>query len=165
MFSDSKIFMPLCHAVKIAEQLGDKDLVDATEDGIKDLVAWVERRDLTEWTKTDYRGIIKRFFKWENGGEYPEKVEWVSTTYSGNEKKLPEKLITEEDVEKLMKTLEPRFFLTGRINNLQVNRYKETVVINVGYGKNGDFVIVDTGRDRVELYEEWERCLKTISID
>ncbi|KXA95993.1 hypothetical protein AKJ37_06310 [candidate division MSBL1 archaeon SCGC-AAA259I09] len=40
-------------------------------------MARVERKDLAEWTRTDYRRIIKRFFKCENGGEYPEKVEWI----------------------------------------------------------------------------------------
>lgn len=69
-----------------------------------------------------------------------------------------------KEVENLMKALEPRFFLTGHIHNLQVDRYKETLVVNTGYGKNGEFVIVDTGEGRIELYEGWDRRLKTVSI-
>lgn len=102
--SDGRIFKLLCHTRKIAERLGDRNLVDATEEDVKDLVAWVERRDLAEWTKTDYRRIIKRFFKWENGGECPDKVEWVKTTYRHRDKKLSEKLLNDSTVFPLIST-------------------------------------------------------------
>ncbi|KXA94902.1 hypothetical protein AKJ36_02010 [candidate division MSBL1 archaeon SCGC-AAA259I07] len=100
--SDSRIFKVLIHTRKYAERLDGKSLAEATEGDIKDLVAWVQKRDLADSTKRDYREILKRFYKWLNGGEYPEKVEWISTTRKKKNKKLPEKMLGENDVEKLL---------------------------------------------------------------
>ncbi|KXB05013.1 hypothetical protein AKJ50_01815 [candidate division MSBL1 archaeon SCGC-AAA382A13] len=100
--SDSRIFKLLIHTRKYAEKLDGKSLADATEGDIKDLVAWVQKRNLADSTKRDYREILKRFYKWLNGGEYPEKVEWISTTRKKKNKKLPEKMLDENDVEKLL---------------------------------------------------------------
>ncbi|GAI45877.1 unnamed protein product, partial [marine sediment metagenome] len=75
--SEGRIFKVLIHTRKHAEELGGRSLADASEDDIKDLVVRVQRRDLAESTKCDYREILKRFFKWLNGGDYPKKVRWI----------------------------------------------------------------------------------------
>ncbi|KXA92206.1 hypothetical protein AKJ64_03735 [candidate division MSBL1 archaeon SCGC-AAA259E17] len=110
--SDGRVYKVLSTTKLVAEKLDGKSLVDATEDDIKDIVAWVEKRDISEWTKTDYRRMVKRFYKWENGGEYLDKVEWVNTTYRGNNEKLPENLpeygfrqLSVDELEKLFEDL------------------------------------------------------------
>lgn len=57
----------------------------------------------------DYKVMLKRFYKWlrmEEGQKlgknvYPDEVEWISTTMKNNRKKLPDELLTIEDVKKL----------------------------------------------------------------
>ncbi|KXB01605.1 hypothetical protein AKJ41_00975 [candidate division MSBL1 archaeon SCGC-AAA259O05] len=66
--SDARIFKLLIHTRKFAERLDGKGLAGATEEDIKDLVAGVQKRDLADSTKRDYREILKRFYKWLNGG-------------------------------------------------------------------------------------------------
>jgi len=100
--SKGRIFKILIHTRKFAEELHGTSLVSASGDGIKDLVAWVQNRDLAESTKADYKQVLKQFFKWLNDGEYPKKVSWIRATIKKNEGKLPEKLLTEEDVQKLV---------------------------------------------------------------
>ncbi|KXA90542.1 hypothetical protein AKJ37_00140 [candidate division MSBL1 archaeon SCGC-AAA259I09] len=49
---------------------------------------------------------MKKFYKWLNDREYPERVVWIKTTRKNSNSKLPEKLLTEEDIEKLIETAE-----------------------------------------------------------
>ncbi|KXA98627.1 hypothetical protein AKJ39_01375 [candidate division MSBL1 archaeon SCGC-AAA259J03] len=67
-------------------------------------------------------------------------------------------------VRELLEVLRPRFFLSGHIHSQQVGFCKGTWAINVGYGVNREFVIVDLSRERIELYEEGHRKLETISF-
>ena len=88
---------------KIAEMLG-KDFDAATKDDIEDLVLKIERSAYSPWTKHDYKVVLKRFYKWLKGGgeEYPEEVKWIKTTLKAKDGLLPEDLLTEEEVMKLV---------------------------------------------------------------
>lgn len=57
----------------------DKPFSRITKDDIIDFVAKIEQKDYSEWTKHDYKMILKRFFKWFRGceEEYPEEVRWI----------------------------------------------------------------------------------------
>ena len=45
----------------------NKPFSKVTKDDIIDFVAKIEQRDYSEWTKHDYKMILKRFFKWLRG--------------------------------------------------------------------------------------------------
>lgn len=79
------IYNLLDKMVVIAEQM-DTILENASGEDIKDLLAWVNQKDLAPVTRADYRISLKRFYKWYNGGERPEKVEWISTQVKGSRK-------------------------------------------------------------------------------
>lgn len=134
--SDARIHKLLTHLRPIARRL-DKGFEETSEDDIKDIIAWVRERDLADSTKRDYKVVLKKFYKWLNDGEYPEKVDWIKTTRKNNNHKLPEDLYTEEDVEKLIETAEnPRdkAFIAllwetgariGEIINLKVSSFED----------------------------------------
>jgi site-specific recombinase XerD/ribosomal protein L40E len=88
---------------KIGEILG-KDFDAATKRDIEDLVFKIERSDRSPWTKHTYKVILKRFYRWLKGGdeEYPEEVRWIKTTFKARDELLPEDLLTEEDVMRLV---------------------------------------------------------------
>jgi len=88
---------------KIGEILG-KDFDAATKRDIEDLVFKIERSDRSPWTKHTYKVILKRFYRWLKGGdeEYPEEVRWIKTTLKARDELLPEDLLTEEDVMRLV---------------------------------------------------------------
>lgn len=100
-YSKARIYKLLTCLKIIAEHI-DYNFEGATEEDIKSTIAWVNRRDLSDATKTDYRIILKMFYKWLNGGEYPDKVKWISTTVKRSNDTLPQDVLTEEDVEKLI---------------------------------------------------------------
>jgi len=155
--SKGRIFKVLIHTRRYAEELDGKSLVDATKDDIKDLVAWVQDRDLADSTRCDYREVLKRFFKWLNGGEYPEKAKWISTTKKQKDDKLPEKLLTEDDIEKLIaaarnprnRALVAVMWETGA----RPGEYLDLKVGDIEERKHGKKVVVDgkTGPRRLPL--------------
>jgi len=80
-----------------------KDFDKASIDDIKSLVGKIERSDYAEWTKHDYKVALKRFYKWlRKSDEYPPEVKWIKAVMKNNRTKLPEELLTEEEVKKLI---------------------------------------------------------------
>jgi len=45
------------------------DLEDATEKNIRQYVSSLERSGLSQWTKHDYKIVLKKFYWWLNGDE------------------------------------------------------------------------------------------------
>jgi site-specific recombinase XerD len=79
------------------------DFEDATLEDVKAVVAKINAKEYSEWTKQLYKVTLKKFYRWLKGGEkYPEEVEWIRTTVKRNKKKLPEDLLTEEEIEKYL---------------------------------------------------------------
>jgi integrase/recombinase XerD len=94
---------------KISELLDGKDFSKLTKQDITKYCSKVNNADYTEWTKRDFRIMIKRFMKWlrEQEGQtfdkhqYPEEVKWISTSMKNNRQKLPNELLIIDDVKKL----------------------------------------------------------------
>lgn len=82
------------------------NLQDVKKEDMKRLVGEIERSDYMEWTKHDYKVTIKRFWKWLRQTEdtYPEEVRWIKTTMRNSRSKLPEDLLSQEDVRKLIES-------------------------------------------------------------
>ena len=88
---------------KIAEWL-KKDFNEATKEDLEQLINQLERSDYSPWTKHDYKVALKRFYKWLKGteDEYPIEVKWIKTTLKKKDILLPDQLLTEEDVKKIV---------------------------------------------------------------
>ncbi|KXB08420.1 hypothetical protein AKJ56_01315, partial [candidate division MSBL1 archaeon SCGC-AAA382N08] len=119
---------------------------------------WVQDKDLADPTQRDYKVILKKFYKWLNGnGEYPDKVEWIDTTKKKRNNKLPEKMLTEEDVEKLIKTAEnPRdkaFISMLWETGARIGELIDLTVGSIEDRKNGKKVVIKgkTGARRLPL--------------
>ncbi|KKH50161.1 tyrosine-type recombinase/integrase [Methanosarcina sp. 1.H.A.2.2] len=77
------------------------DFEDATERDIRGYVSSLERSDFSQWTKHDYKVVLKKFYRWLNDGEEPSLVKWINTSLKDKNRKLPEEMLTEDEV-KLM---------------------------------------------------------------
>jgi len=87
---------------KLAGWLG-KDLDRADKGDIERLVNLVERKPYSAWTKHDYRVTLKKFYRWLRGREeYPPEVRWIKTTMREKDLLLPEEILTEEEVERIV---------------------------------------------------------------
>lgn len=131
----------------------DIPFTEASKENIRKLVRKIEQGNYTEFTKNQYKAIIKRFYKWLNGDEeYPKKVKRIKTSCRKTKRKLPEDLITKKELEKMIDsadhirdkalvslTYESGFrigeVLTLRIKHIVFDEYGAKVL--VGEGKTG----------------------------
>lgn len=80
-----------------------KDFKKAQRSDIEKIVAEIEAGSLAPATKQSYIVTIKKFYKWLNGGEeYPGCVKWLKTTGKKNNERLPEDLLTEEEIKRMI---------------------------------------------------------------
>ena len=129
-----------------------KPFAKITKNDIAELIREIEERNYADWTKHDYKVVLKMFFRWfKKTDEYPDEVKWVKTTVK-NHKLLPEEVLTEDDVKKMVESainLRDKALilvlyesgcrigeiLTLRIRNVQFDDYGAVLLVS---GKTGD---------------------------
>lgn len=104
--------------LRLSKRFLNKDFEKMTKQSMQKLIGNVESSNLKEWTKQGYRIAMKKFFRWlenktieqynkknpENkkpllkDKEYPESVEWINTTMKNSKTRLPEEILTEDDI-------------------------------------------------------------------
>ena len=144
--------------IKVAEIL-NKDFMKASKEDIEQVVYEIESRDFSEWTKHDYRITIKKFYKWlkGDGEEYPPEVKWIKSKRNGKNHKLPEELITLDEVKALVEAAEnPRdkaMFLTLYESGARVGELLNMKIKHVQFDKYGALIMLNgkTGMRRIRL--------------
>lgn len=93
----------LCYLPRMARILG-VDFDKVTRDDMVRMMAEVKRLGLAHGTTRDYKKIIKRFYRWLLGNDefYPPQVCWIKCEHKSANKILPEDLLSEEDVRKMV---------------------------------------------------------------
>ena len=82
-------------------RIAGKPFKSLKKEDILRIVKEVELRNYSEWTKRDYKIILKKFYRWLRGSEeYPEEVRWIRPR-TKSKTVLPEEILTTEEV-KLM---------------------------------------------------------------
>jgi len=104
--STARVVRYLYDLIKIENWLG-KDFEHAGMEDIKALVCTIEKTSYAEHTKRDLKIILKKFYRWLRGTEeYPPEVRWIKTNIKRNKNKLPEDMLTEDEIEKLINAAE-----------------------------------------------------------
>ena len=127
------------------------DFDKVTKKEMEAYIGRLERSDKSNWTKHDYKIAVKKFYAWLNGGKESELTDWIKTTLSKKETRMPEELLIEEEVLKLIdsaksprdKALIALMWDVGarigeianiKIKNLTFDEYGMSVLLN---GKTG----------------------------
>jgi integrase len=81
----------------------NKPLLESTREDIEAFLCYLEQRNYSGWTKSDYKVILRTFYKWllGNDEEYPLVVKWIKNK-EPKDSLLPEELLTEEEVLRLV---------------------------------------------------------------
>ena len=95
--------------VRLSQRMNNRVFSTLMKKDIENIVAEINNSDFSEWTKRDYRIILKRLIKFireREGsvfrkGEYPPEVAWLSSTMKKARKKLPKELLTIDDIKEL----------------------------------------------------------------
>ncbi|MFA6269454.1 MAG: tyrosine-type recombinase/integrase [archaeon] len=90
----------------LAKQLKEKPLLSLEKKDIEELVFQIRSSPKSLSTKQKYLICMKKFYKWANGGTYPEKIAWVHVKKSISDQKLPEDLLTLEEVKRMLNVCE-----------------------------------------------------------
>jgi integrase len=155
----------------IGEMIG-KPFKKATSEDIKRVVHHFEYDDYSVWTRHDIKVILKQFYRWLDGEDYPKIVKWICTTIPHKDKPLVKEteLLSEEEVNKLIATADhPRNKAIlailaesgariGEIGNLTIGQIKidtSGAVLNVS-GK--------TGRRRLRIISATPFLVKWLDI-
>ncbi|MCP8309007.1 MAG: tyrosine-type recombinase/integrase [archaeon] len=143
---------------KLAE-LVNKPFSEMTKEDIVEIVQKIERRpDYSENTKQDYKLSIKKFFRFLKGEEnYPEEVRWIRITSKRCTRKLPEELLTEEEVKRMAEAARtPRdraLVLVLYESGCRIGETLSLKIRNVQFDEYGAVLTVDgkTGMRRVRV--------------
>jgi len=97
----AKIGRYLLDVRKFSRLLG-KNFIDAGKDDIRRVVADIEQSNLAPETKKSFKILLRKMYRFIRGidekGVYPEEVKWISIAIAKNHNKLPEELLTEEEI-------------------------------------------------------------------
>jgi len=84
-----------------------KPFSEATKDDLMKVVVEIEGTDLSFETKRGFKILLKKLFKCIRGTqgkkEYPDDVNWIVVGGKANNSKLPEELLTEKEVESIIR--------------------------------------------------------------
>ena len=144
---------------KLAEKL-EKDFDKATEEDLRELIRKIEMsNEYTDWTKRDFKIALKKFYKWHdgNGRKVPEKVEWIKTGKKVNSNKLPEELITVDEVKAMTEAAnnlrDKALVLTLYESGARAGELLSMKIKHVVFDKYGALVMLKgkTGMRRIRL--------------
>jgi integrase/recombinase XerD len=65
-------------------------------------ISELEKSDRSEWLKHDYKVTLKKFYKWFCKDDNPELTKWIKASISRKDQKLPEEMLIEEDILKMI---------------------------------------------------------------
>jgi len=65
-------------------------------------ISKLEQSNKSEWLKHDYKVCIKKFYKWYFKADNPELTKWIKASIGKKDRKLPEEMLTEEEILKMI---------------------------------------------------------------
>ena len=154
-YSKARIIKYLVTLERIARDLG-KPLTQAKKEDIVNLIAKIEQRGYSEWTKHDYKVILRIFYKWLRKNDYPEEVSWIKVRDSRNHK-LPEEILTQEEVQKMIDAADhirdKAFISTLYESGCRIGELLCLQIKHVQFDKFGAVLLVNgkTGQRRVRV--------------
>ena len=131
-----------------------KPYSEATKSDLVALAGDLEGKDYADNTKYDFKIVLKMFYRWLKGNDeiYPPEISWLRFKLKNKSHKLPEELLTEEDVLRIARAatnLRDRALVlmlyesgcrigelvTLRMKNVQFDQYGAVLRVT---GKTGD---------------------------
>ncbi len=90
------------HLKVIARHLGQSRFDEVDREDIVELVEWIHSRGSAPSTVSDYKQVLKQFYRWHNGGEEPEETKWIRRGPAARGQTLPRNLLSPTDVSRLI---------------------------------------------------------------
>lgn len=152
-----------------------KKYLDYDKKDIEEIIVRLEQSEYAEWTKYSYKIGLRKFFTWLKGkdGEHPPEVSWIKLRQKICNTKMPEELLTEEEVKLMIKfanTLRDRALISVLYESgCRISEILTMKIKHVAFDHYGCVISVSgkTGSRRVRLVsstlylQEWlnRHCL------
>jgi len=148
-------------------RFAEKDFDRMSRLDIEGLVRKIHANGFAPRTASDHLTAIKTFWKWleDTGDTYPGKVRWIKPWRRAGPCKLPEELLSKEDVEKLVNAaVNPRDKALISVlyeSGCRIGEILSLKIKNVEFDANGAVLIVTgkTGQRRVRLIHSVPRLV------
>lgn len=146
-------------ALKVQAEWLDGPFDEMDTDDVKDLVEYIHTRYDNDYTRSIHKRALRNVFGWMNGGEHPEETEWIQTYVSKGNGKLPEGLLTKDDVKAQIEAAynerDKAFIAMLYETGARIGELIDLTVGAIEDRKNGKKVVIDgkTGARRLPLVE------------
>lgn len=112
-----------------------KPFSEVTKEDVIGFIGTIEQRDYSEWTKRDYKVLLKRFYKWFRKCDegYPPEVKWIKVKDNFPNTLMKKDLLTVEEIESIVKaasTLRDKALIWLYFESMR--RLGEILNLNVG---------------------------------
>ncbi|MDI6807061.1 MAG: tyrosine-type recombinase/integrase, partial [Candidatus Aenigmarchaeota archaeon] len=124
----------------------------------------------SDWTKADLKKITKFFFRWLiNGnleGDYPDIVKWIKVKLKRNNQKVPEQILTKEEVElmasKANNLRDEALVLTLYETGCRVGELLNMKIKDIVFDQYGCYILISgkTGWRRVRMLDYSKKLLR-----
>ncbi|MEM5782539.1 MAG: site-specific integrase [Candidatus Aenigmatarchaeota archaeon] len=161
-YSKSRICKYLV-TLKTLRILLKKDFNEATKEDFENLVIKINNSDYSENTKSDFKKILKFYVRWLKfdslEGKYPEAVEWIKTSRKKNKEKVPEQILTKEEIElmasKTNNLMEKAFVLCLYESGCRISEFLNIKLKDINFDDYGAVIFVTgkTGWRRVRILD------------
>jgi len=147
---------------------------DCTRKDIEKLVDWLNTQHYSDYTRSDYLVVLKRFFQCLRGcdpneHEYPGEVKWIRVRRK-RKRILPETLLTREDIKRLLdateNTRDRALVLTHYESGCRIGEILSLRIQNIQFDQQGAVLIVNgkTGTRRVRIVSARTALAEWLSI-
>jgi site-specific recombinase XerD/RNA polymerase subunit RPABC4/transcription elongation factor Spt4 len=105
----AKIERYLFDLMKFSRML-KKPFQEASKEDLRGIIAELEQTNLSPETKKTFKIMLRKIYRFIRGidkkGVFPEEVDWISINIPSNHKKLPEELLTEDEIKRIIQNCE-----------------------------------------------------------
>lgn len=147
----------------LAEHVGDTSFEDLDESDMKELVEWIQDRDLAEETIDTYKKAIQSFWNWlydmEGDDDHPEPIAWIKLSRTNSNGTLPKDLLTKDDIERQVDAAknerDQAFIWLLYETGARIGELIDLTVGDIEDRQHGKKVVIDgkTGARRLPLVE------------
>ncbi|MEK6916018.1 MAG: tyrosine-type recombinase/integrase [Nanoarchaeota archaeon] len=92
--------------VRKLDRILNKKFTEGNKEDMRKVVAEIELSGLAPESKKTFKIMMRKFYRFirniDERGVYPEEVKWISIALPKNHRKLPEQLLTEEDIKSII---------------------------------------------------------------
>lgn len=151
-----------------------KGFRETSKQDIENLIIKINSSKYAESTKADLKKMLKFYYRWlkldKFEGNYPDEVAWIKTTVKKNNEKVPEQILTVEEIEALASKSENlmkrAFVLCIYETGCRISEFLNIRIKNINFDQYGSFILVSgkTGWRRVRVIDYSKDLMKWLDV-